>query len=173
MLSRVTKAQTVVALLEFCAKKSFNRWVTIGLTDLTSHSTSWHTSALTFIVDFCPLDEFLKFGDRIVRFKRRGDILNVWFLYGQTHSLVCWCAVLSRFSHVRLFGTLWTAGLLCPWEFFRQEYWSGLPFPPPQGIPDPGARPHLSRLLHRQVCSLRLEPPGKAVGFLHPRTACL
>ena len=87
-----------------------------------------------------------------------------------THLFV---AVLSRFSHVRLFATLWTARLLCPWEFFRQEYWSGLPFPPPEGIPDPGAGPHLSSLLHWQVCSLPLVPPGKALGFLHPRTACL
>ena len=28
--------------------------------------------------------------------------------------------------------------LLCPWEFSRQEYWSGLPCPPPGGFPDPG-----------------------------------
>ena len=121
--------------------KIFNRWVTIGLTDLTFPSTSWHTSALTFVVDFCPLDEFLKFGHRIVQFKRRGDILNVWFLCWQIHSLVCCYAVLSRFSHVRPFATLRTAGLLCPREFFRQEYWSGLPFPPPQGIPDAGIGP--------------------------------
>ena len=28
--------------------------------------------------------------------------------------------------------------LLCPWDFFRQEYWSGLPFPSPGHLPDPG-----------------------------------
>ena len=28
--------------------------------------------------------------------------------------------------------------LLCPWEFSRQEYWSGLPFPPPGDISNPG-----------------------------------
>ena len=30
------------------------------------------------------------------------------------------------------------ARLLCPWDFFRQEYWSGLPFPPPGDFPEPG-----------------------------------
>ena len=31
------------------------------------------------------------------------------------------------------------ARLLCPLGFSRQEYWSGLPFPPPGGLPDPGS----------------------------------
>ena len=41
--------------------------------------------------------------------------------------------VLSRFSHVRLFVTLWIAALQAPLSigFSRQEYWSGLPYPPP------------------------------------------
>ena len=36
-------------------------------------------------------------------------------------------------SHVRLFATLWTVAHQAPqsMEFFRQEYWSGLPFPSP------------------------------------------
>ena len=41
--------------------------------------------------------------------------------------------MLSRFSHVRLCATLWTAALQAPLStgFSRQEYWSGLPFPSP------------------------------------------
>ena len=35
--------------------------------------------------------------------------------------------------------------------FPRQEYWGGLPFPPPGDLPDPGIFPHL---LHWQVESL-------------------
>ena len=31
--------------------------------------------------------------------------------------------------------------LLCSWGFSRQEYCSGLPFPPPWGLPDPGIKP--------------------------------
>ena len=40
------------------------------------------------------------------------------------------CAVLSRFSRVQLFATLWTVACQAPlsMEFSRQEYWSGLPF---------------------------------------------
>ena len=33
------------------------------------------------------------------------------------------------------------ARLLCPWGFFRQEYWNGLPFPSPGGLTDPGIEP--------------------------------
>jgi len=33
------------------------------------------------------------------------------------------------------------AKLLCPWGFSRQEYWSGLPSPPPGDLPDPGIEP--------------------------------
>ena len=47
--------------------------------------------------------------------------------------------VLSRFSHVRLFETLWTVA--CPWGFSRKEYWSGLPCPPPGDLTDPEIEP--------------------------------
>ena len=43
--------------------------------------------------------------------------------------------------------------------FFRQEYWSGLPFPSPGDLPDPGIEP-LSSVL--QADSLPSEPPGKS-----------
>ena len=32
-------------------------------------------------------------------------------------------------------------GLLCPWGFSRQEYWSGLPCPPPGNLPARGIEP--------------------------------
>ena len=46
-------------------------------------------------------------------------------------------------SHVRLFVTPWTVArqALVSMEFSRQEYWSGLPFPPPGHLPDPGIKP--------------------------------
>ena len=48
---------------------------------------------------------------------------------------------------------------LCdPMEFSRQEYWSGLPFPSPGDLPDPGIKPRCSAL---QADSLPSEPPGK------------
>ena len=48
--------------------------------------------------------------------------------------------MLSHFSPVRLFVTLWTAAHQAPlfMEFSRQEYWSGLLFPSPGDLPDPG-----------------------------------
>ena len=43
-------------------------------------------------------------------------------------------------------------------EFSRPDYWSGLPFPSPGDLPDPGLEPRSSAL---QVGSLLSEPPGK------------
>ena len=46
-------------------------------------------------------------------------------------------------SHVRLFATPWTVAYQVPLSmgFSRQEYWSGLPFPSPGDLPDPGIDP--------------------------------
>ena len=48
--------------------------------------------------------------------------------------------VLSCFSHVQLFVTLWTVAHQAPLSmgFPRQEYWSGLPFPSSGNLPHPG-----------------------------------
>ena len=53
---------------------------------------------------------------------------------------------------------LYPAGLLCPCEFSRQEYWSGLPCPPPGDLPNLGIKPRSPTL---QAGSLPSEPPGK------------
>ena len=54
--------------------------------------------------------------------------------------------VLSHFSHVRLFATLWPLVLQAPLSvgFSRQEYWSGLPCPPPGALPTQGLNPPLT-----------------------------
>ena len=46
-------------------------------------------------------------------------------------------------SRVRLFVTPWTVAYHTPpsMGFSRQEYWSGLPFPSPEDLPDPGIEP--------------------------------
>ena len=46
-------------------------------------------------------------------------------------------------SRVRLFATPWTVACQAPqsMEFSRQEYWSGLPFPSPRDLTDPGIEP--------------------------------
>ena len=55
------------------------------------------------------------------------------------------CLLPKRFwvkllSHVQHFATLWTVALQAPLSmgFSRQEYCSGLPFPSPGDLPDPG-----------------------------------
>ena len=60
-------------------------------------------------------------------------------------------------------NSLWPHGLqparfLCPWGFSRQEYWSGLPCPPPGDLPNPRIKPRPPAL---QADSLLTEPPGK------------
>ena len=68
--------------------------------------------------------------------------------------------VLSSFSHIRLFATLWTLAHQAPpsMEFSRQQYWSGLPFPSPGDLPNPGIEPR-SPALHADA--LPSERPGK------------
>ena len=56
----------------------------------------------------------------------------------------CVCAPVSRLlSRVRLFATPWTVAYQAPLsiEFSRQGYWSGLPFPSPGDLPNPGIKP--------------------------------
>ena len=57
-------------------------------------------------------------------------------------------------SHVRLFTALWTVACQAPLSmgFSQQEYWSGLPCPPPGDLPNPGIKPASHGLLHfRQI----------------------
>ena len=51
--------------------------------------------------------------------------------------------VLSHFSHVRFFAIPWTVARQAPLSMgcSRQEYWGGLPCPPPGDLPDPGIEP--------------------------------
>ena len=57
-------------------------------------------------------------------------------------------------------ATPWTVACQVPLSvrFSRQEYWRGLPFPPPGDLPNPGIEPWSPAL---QVDSLPTEPPGK------------
>ena len=53
-------------------------------------------------------------------------------------------------SHSVMSDSLWPHGLqltrlLCPWGFSRPECWSGLPYPPPGDVPNPGMRPKSPR----------------------------
>ena len=66
-------------------------------------------------------------------------------------------------SHVPLFATLWAVAHQAPLStgFPRQEYWSGLPFPPPGDLPDspsPGDLPYPG---------IDLKSPALAGGFFY------
>ena len=63
-------------------------------------------------------------------------------------------------SHVQLFATPWTVAYKAPPSlgFSRQEYWSGLPFPSPGDLPNPGIEPGSPTL---RADTLPSEPPGK------------
>ena len=80
-------------------------------------------------------------------------------MYTHTHTHTCdsQCELLS---HVQLFATPWTVAHQGPLSmgFFRQECWSGLPFPSAGELPNPGIRLWSPAL---QADSLPSEPPGE------------
>ena len=74
-------------------------------------------------------------------------------------SKMCWkYTELKSLSRVRLFATPWTVDFQPPLSmgFSRQEYWSGLPFPFPGDLPNPGIEPTFSALTGRFFTT---EPP--------------
>ena len=94
----------------------------------------------------------------------RGEsILRTKFKLGLVKPLhdMC-CAGLSHFSHVQLFATLCIVAHQAPlsMRFSRQEYWSGLPSPPPGDLPDPGIKSVSPASSALKVDSLPSEPPG-------------
>ena len=75
--------------------------------------------------------------------------------------------IVKSLSCVRLFVTPWTVAHQAPpsMGLSRQEYWSGLPFPSPGDLPDPGIEPSSPAL---QADILTSEPPGKPCFSLPP-----
>ena len=72
-------------------------------------------------------------------------------------SLISCARVLSHFSHVQLFVTPWSIAhqALLFMGFSRQEYWSGLPCPPPGDLPHLGIEPivsYVSCISRRRFC---------------------
>ena len=79
---------------------------------------------------------------------------------------MCVCVCAQLLSHVQLFVTLWTVAHRAPLSmgFPRQEYWSGLPFPPPGDLPHPGIEPKSPAL---QADSLPTELHYEEAHMLH------
>ena len=94
------------------------------------------------------------------------DSQLIWsYVMLKTFSFCC-----SVLSHSVVSDSLWPHGLwpirlLRPWGFSRQEYWSGLPFPPPGDLPNPGLVPRSPAL---QVAS-----PVWATSEAHVRTSVI
>ena len=87
------------------------------------------------------------------------------FYVSEDDEYICFwiCGQQQHFSHVWHFVTPWTVAHQAPLSmgFPRQEYWSGLPFPPPGDLPDPGIKPISLASPALQADSLPLVPPGK------------
>ena len=77
--------------------------------------------------------------------------------------------MLNSFVHAQLFVTLWTVAHQAPLSmgFSRQEYWNGLPCPPPGDLPDPGIEPAFPVPLEFQLDSLLLSHQGSPLVCLH------
>ena len=90
--------------------------------------------------------------DTVAEGEARTNWENSIDVYTLTHS--------QSHSGVWLFETPWTAACQAPLSmgFPKQKYWSGLPFPSPGDVPNPGIKPESPAL---QADSLPFEPPRK------------
>ena len=88
-------------------------------------------------------------------------IFHSYYTFSLKLSLVMLLLQCAVHSCVRLFETPWTARLLCPWNFPGKN--TGVPFLPPEDLPDPGIKPGSPPL---QADSLPSEPPGKPLVML-------
>ena len=76
--------------------------------------------------------------------------------------------MLSHFCRVQLFAILRTVAHQASLSvvFPRQEYWSGLPFPPPGDLPDPGIKPVPPAAPALQADSLPLSHQGSPLEMM-------
>ena len=90
---------------------------------------------------------------------RNGELSLHLYLHLLVFASAC---VLSCFTYVWLFVTLWTVARQAPLSmgFSRQEYWSGLPCPSPVDIPDPRIEPMSPAAPALQANSLLLSHQG-------------
>ena len=73
--------------------------------------------------------------------------------------------LLLSLYHVRLFVTPWTVASQAPLSmgFPRQKYWSGLPFPSPGDLPNPGIKPVSTALAGRFFTTELPRKPGNSI----------
>ena len=75
------------------------------------------------------------------------------------HTQMSYTVTVKSLSRVVLCATPWTVAYQTPpsMGFSRQQYWSGVPFPSPGDLPNPGIEPGSPAL---QADALPSEPPG-------------
>ena len=75
--------------------------------------------------------------------KRKGMHVSIWLVHVLQQKVTHVIKQLRVLSRVWLFAALWTVALQAPLSmgFPRQVCWSGLPFPPPGDLPNPGIEP--------------------------------
>ena len=136
-------------------------WIAVNLGSRVHSGRSYDTQAWKALYDKATftLTSVVPFGLKN-KFLDKNIILS-----GQVGMVAC------VLSHFRVSETPWTVAHQAPQSigFPRQEYWNGLPWPPPGDLPDPGTEPMALSLLHWQAGSLPLVPPGKPVGMVNSK----
>ena len=111
-------------------------------------------------LQYYAISEFFLKQSRISSYDSRVE--TAWWCndYMNKIALRICCLKWKSLSQVQLSETPWTVACQSPMSMgcSRQEYWSGLPFPSPGDLPNPGIKPTFPTL---QVDSLPSEPPGK------------
>ena len=111
---------TIVTVIHHCFKDS----------SYFNEEMGWNNTEKETILRFVSDDRIVSL--RNTEHKLKEIYYNYWVLYMR-----------SRFRRVQLFATPWTVACWAPLSlgFSRQRYWSGLPFPHPVDLPDPGIEP--------------------------------
>ena len=122
----------------------------------SSPITSWQTEGEKVEV----MTDFTFLGSKIIANGDCSHEIKRHLLLGRkAMTNIKWSEVKSLIR-VRLLVTPWATAYQAPLSmgFSRQEYWSGLPFPSPGHLPNPGIEPGSPAL---QTDALPSEPPGK------------
>jgi len=125
-----------------------------SMNNLSLFFSGTHIQHFTYILEFSSVFFFLKHLNTFTCYwiYQAKDLQppNTWWFHltwwyyqylPHFHSFIqCVCVLVS---HVWLCVTPWTIHHQAPlsMEFSRQEYWSGLPFPSPRDLPNPGIEP--------------------------------
>ena len=99
---------------------------------------------------------------------------TIFSLFPPYNFLTYYISIVSEvksLSRVWPSATSWTVVYKAPpsMGFSRQEHWSGLPFPSPGGLPDPGIEPGCPAL---EADALTSEPPGKPLHMYYLLLVC-